>query len=1145
MGRFFFFFDLSVANSELSAGRNSDTFFPTFCIRLPDYASNGLWALPGFRILLSLHHDDRYMTRVCMFFLLILMPGFSATARQHNFRNYSIENGLSQSVVNCVYQDSQGFLWIGTQNGLNRFNGHEFTVYLFSPNDTNTISNNWIFAIAEDKSGDLWIGTKGGVNRFLRHENKFRRVAYKAGFTDNLTRCVYDVLVSKRGMIYFNTPPILTSFDPESNTVRHFDSRLSYMGVVNDTRIPLMEDRDGMIWMGSTHGLAVFDPDKESFNYYLHDTKRAGTISNNQITALMQDRGGAIWIGTTHGINILDKSRNSVSELTLMERSGRSGAGMFIHALIQDHAGNVWAGTDGSGLIKMSGEARRFLVSDRYDHAQNGLGNNIVLALAIDRSQNLWAGTLQGISKTDLKPPKFRLYRNDNSSSSVNLTGNVIASVYKDETGKIWIGTWGQGLNIYDRSTGGVEHFSSRLQGEHHLTNDFVHVIFRDGKDNVWIGTRDGIHVFDRKLKRFVPLRTFFGNNAIPDFSGIRIFMIIMGRDGSYWIATQIGLYRIMPDWSRTEIFMADGLSHHRIGGNMIYCVKEDREGCIWIATINGLDVYNPKIEKMKHFRRTNAPNSLADNFIISLCEDSHGDMWIGTGAYVNKFVKKDSTFLYYAKAQGLPNNNIFEILRDQRNDLWFATGGGLARYDTATETFRTYTVEDGLQSLEFNLRACYASSDGEVFFGGMNGLNSFYPDTLNDNPNIPPIVIASCYKSTKKGIERLDVSEGGVVELSYPDQAFTIEFVALEFTNSEKNQYEYMLDGISQGWINNGNRRFVPFSNLSPGTYTFRVRGSNNDGVWNQKGSSLQIVILPPWWRSWWALACYVLLLVSMVVVYVRIRERKLLKERKALEQKVHDRTLQIEANNREIVQKNETLNQLNRELTTLNATKDKFFSIIAHDLRNPFNSILGLSDIVLGGLDNPDIPKIRKNVNDIRAASQHAYDLLQNLLIWARSQTGNLDYNPVEFDLSERIQENLDLVAGQAARKNIILISEVTDFFQINGDIQMINTILRNLLTNAIKFTPRDGEVRVVSEISDAFCLIRVIDNGTGMTSDVLEKIFRLESKYTRKGTEMERGTGLGLILCKEFIEKHGGTITVESSVGKGSCFTVNLPV
>ncbi len=1080
-----------------------------------------------------------------LFLLLLLFYDIVAFPQQYLFQTYSIEEGLSQSVVNCVYQDSRGLIWIGTQNGLNRFNGYDFTVFLYNPDDTCSISNNWIYAITEDGNGNLWIGTKGGLNQYLREANRFRRISYATGFATHLAGCVYDVLVSKSGKIYINTPPVLSVFNPVKNEFQHYRANIPFGGAVNDNRIPLLEDHDGEIWMGTPNGLMHFNPQSSTFTSYFHDPGRTGTLCDNNITALYQDNKGTIWIGTGNGLDLLKKPTCEILGIFNLPPSRQIIGNSCIRAITQDPGGAVWIGTEGEGLCRIENHENQSYLIDRFTSPRHGLGHNIILALIIDNSRNLWAGTLKGISKTDLKPAKFKLYRKDNTTASVDLQGNVIASIFKDEKGKIWIGNWGQGLNIYNRTTGEVTHYSSKLSGNRFITNDFVHTIFCDEHKNIWIGTRDGIHVYDEKTEKFLPYRVFFHNKNLPDLTGVRVNMIIRGADNSYWIATQNGLFRIHPERTSYEVFNAEATDNHKIGGNLIYCIKEGSDGSIWIATLNGLDVFNPNNLKMTHFRKSESKNSLCDNFVISLCEDGQGNMWIGTGSYVNKFIKKDSTFLYYSKEHGLPNNNIFEILMDNNNTCWFATGGGLCKFDTTTASFRTYTVDDGLQGLEFNLRACYNSSDGEIFFGGMNGFNSFYPGSLEDNPNIPEIMITSCYKSTKNGRVYLDFDKRGEVVLDPSDQAFTIEFVALEFTNPQKNQYAYKLEGLSDEWITIGNRRFVPFSNLSPGVYIFKVKGSNNDGIWNEAGCALKIVVLPPWWRSWWAWMAYLLIIAGSVVVYIRMREKKLVRERDQLEKKVAERTLQIEKNNIEILHKNETLNELNSELKALNATKDKFFSIIAHDLRNPFNSILGLTDIVLGNLDNPDPPKIRKTITDIRDASRHAYDLLQNLLIWARSQTGNLTFQPSLFDLMERVQDNIELVMGQASRKNITLVSEIDKPLPVYGDIQMINTVLRNLLTNAIKFTARDGCVVITAEKSDGLCLIRVQDNGTGITPEILSKIFKIESKYTKKGTEMERGTGLGLILCKEFVEKHEGHIRVETEPGKGSAFTIALPL
>ncbi len=1076
--------------------------------------------------------------------LFFVVTSLAIRAQQFHFTNYPIEKGLSQSVVNCVFQDSRGYIWAGTQNGLNRFNGYNFEIYAYNPSDSGSLSNSWIYSIDEDSQGNLWIGTKGGLNQWLSREKRFRRIKYATGYPNDVTDYVYDARVARNGSILINTPPVLTIYRPAGNSYRHYTSFLGYDGSVKDNRIPLLEDREGLIWIGSTRGLACFNPLRETFSYFVHQPGDPASISDNTITALYEDEKGFIWIGTTSGLNRYDKKNRSLKKFYQDAGDHQSLSNNFIRAITGDSSGYLWIGTEGGGLNRATLSPEGKLTMENFTSEYPGLGHNIILSLMVDKSKNLWIGTLQGLSKTDLKPPRFHLYRRDNTPGSTDLLGNVIASVYKDDKGYIWVGNWGQGLNKINRKTGQVDHFSTRLWAEWHIPNDFVHVIFADVWNNIWIGTRDGICVYDRLQNRFTRFSEFFRNDKLPDFRGVRIYSIIRGRDNSYWIGTQDGLYRINLNPSSTEVFKEETTGDHCISGNLVYSLLEDRDGLIWIATLSGLDVYDPLKKKMKHYRKNNSPNSLCDNFVISLCEDDHGDIWIGTGSYINRFVKHDSSFIYYAQEKGLPNNRIFEILQDDRKNLWVATGGGLCRLDTLEGQFRTYTVEEGLQSMEFNLRACCKSSDGELFFGGMNGLNSFYPDSLRDNPFIPEIVFTSFYKTSQSEKEYVEVEHASEVVLNYNDHTFTIEFAALEFTNPEKNRYAYMLEGVSGNWIETGNRRFVPFSNLPPGEYIFRVRGSNNDGVWNLTGPSLKIIIRPPWWRSSWAWGAYLFFLAIAIMLYVRMRERKLVREKDLLEQKVHLRTVQIEEQNTQILEKNDELNALNSALSALNATRDRFFNIIAHDLRNPFNTILGLSEMALENTCAGEQEKARKSVADIRDTAKHTFDLLQNLLLWARSQTGVLDFLPVSFNLSERILENIDLVKSQAEKKNIELYYKEEVPIMVTGDTRMIDTVIRNLLTNAIKFTRQEGKVTVLTLEAGDHIDVSVQDTGIGIAEENISRIFLLDNKYTRKGTEKERGSGLGLILCREFVEKHNGTITVESDPGKGSKFTFTLP-
>jgi signal transduction histidine kinase len=461
-----------------------------------------------------------------------------------------------------------------------------------------------------------------------------------------------------------------------------------------------------------------------------------------------------------------------------------------------------------------------------------------------------------------------------------------------------------------------------------------------------------------------------------------------------------------------------------------------------------------------------------------------------------------------------------------------------LCRFEPVSNRFIIYTVEDGLQSPEFNLRAAFKSREGELFLGGMNGLNSFYPDSLNGNPHIPVIAITSVFRINNGAREFYNLDKYSKIDFNYNENTFTVEFAAMEFTNPARNAYAYKLDGVDENWIDIGRRNFVAFTNLSPGEYIMRVKGCNNDGRWNETGVSLSIIIHPPWWKSNVAYIAYLLLVIFMIFLYIKVRERHLVRERNILEEKVRLRTELIEKQKSEILSKNSELNDLN-------ASKDRFFSIIAHDLRNPFNTIIGLTDILLITLNNLDPVKLQRTLESIKTSSQQAYELLENLLLWARSQTGTISFRPEKADLQALVEESVGQVSVLASRKNIVIITDFKQCPQITGDINMIHTILRNLLTNALKYTRRNGEVHVGMSEHKGFCILSIKDNGIGISAEKINNLFSIDIARKTKGTDQEPGTGLGLILCRELIEKHGGRIEVESEVGKGSLFRVFIPL
>lgn len=1076
----------------------------------------------------------KHLISILILSFILFINGFT---QQYNFTNYSINNGLSQSVVNCIFQDSKGYIWIGTQNGLNRFNGESFDVYSYDPADSGSISNNWIYSIAEDRDGNLWIGTKGGLNKYQVKQNKFRRIAYQTGYPYDVSRYSYDVVCLSNGDLLINTPPILSVYNTETEKLSHFQTNLGYDGSVKDVKIPILEDTNQRIWIGSTNGFGAFSLQTKEFSPHSFRTKRGEIIEKVNVTALFKDRKEILWVGTTSGL--FSYKPGSVYFEEARFEIGNCEKFSFentcIRSIIEDRRGDLIIGTEGRGLFVISRYLQNHATIQNYTSENSEIGHDIVQSLIIDRSENLWIGTLQGVSKTDLKKKKFSLYRRSNSPSSINLLGNVIASLYKNDDGILWVGNWGQGLNLVNRRNGEVEHFSTMQTGNHKLLNDFVHVIFKDSDKLIWLGTRDGIFIYEKPRNRFVPYFEYFKNAALPTFSQVRIYTIIQDRFSNYWIGTQNGLYKVNQSKSVVEVFQKELDSDHQLSSNLVYDLLEDSDGLIWVATVSGLDVYNPGTKKIKHFRQT--ANGLRDDFIISLCQDRKKRMWIGTATYINVYDKSDSSFTWLSQQQGLPNNRIFGIVNDKNGEMWVATGKGLCKYNEKQNTFHTFTLEDGLQSLEFNLRAAYACPDGELLMGGMNGFNSFFPDSISQNPYIPNLVFTSFYtqKGTVKSSINLDESP---VVLNPNVSSFTIEFAALEYTNPQKNSYRYQMEGISDDWVDVGNRKFVPFFALRPGDYTFKVKGSNNDGVWNSKEISIRITVLPPWWKSNYAYISYFVFILLSIFGFMKIRERKLKHDKKILEQKVLERTLLIE-------EQNQLISSKNQELKELNATKDKFFSIIGHDLGNQFNIIVGFSELLVSSFKKLEAAKLEYHLSNIYNASRHAHDLLENLLTWAKMQTKSLQYNPQVFDVQAKIAESLELLDGALAKKNIRTEVIAGEEILIFADVNMFSAIIRNLLGNAIKYTHENGNVSIHLNKKGAFCQVMVIDDGVGISEENMQKIFLIGSNHSTLGTNGEKGTGLGLILCKEFVEKHNGQIWVESEPGKGSRFIFTLPL
>jgi len=1175
-----------------------------------------------------------------------------------------VDDGISQSEIKSIYQDSEGYLWFATQNGLNKFDGYNFENFFYDPTNNQSLSNNWIFDLTEDSKGNLWLGTKEGLNRYDKKTGEFTLIPHKLNDSIVPDNFVYGIIADDN-FIYINIPPVLSMYNYRADSLVSYTNSLQYDGALHDIGFPIIKSSKGKIWLGSPNGLSVFDPQKKTFINYRHEESNPHSISNNHITALYEDIKGNILIGTENGLNFYNNK--GFNRFQHEVNNTNSLSNNYIRSILQDSHGVYWIGTEEGGLnrIVWNWDTKKIELTNFRSgpNHENFIGHDIVYSLFEDRSQNLWIGTIAGLDRTDLKTKKFRSYKKTDDPNSLDLLDNVIGSVYIDEQQRLWIGNWGKGLNIYNPKSREMLHYSSEFDGDRNIPNNHVHVLFEDSESRLWMGTRNGVSIYNKQKQSFTSFAEYFGIENVDFFSNNRVYCITEISNGEIWIGTGNGIRAFDPITKKSTYYRLGAEESYDISSNLVYSILEDEDGYIWIATLDGMDCYLPIEHQMLHYSHENErSNTLCDNFTISLCEDYMGNIWIGTSTGVNQFNKKDSLFTYYSIKDGLPSNIIYDIIEDKNNNLWFSTGSGLAMFNSITHKIKSYSVNEGLQGVEYNLKAVYQSDNGHVYFGGMDGLISFHPDSLEDNTFIPTLVITSFTKEREGQKQKLNIYTNKL-ELSYKDYSFTIEYAALDYTEPFKNRYAYKMEGLRDEWIEVGNRHFVHFTNLPSGSYTFLVKGTNNDGIWNKIPTQLNIKILPPWWRSNYAYAFYILLGFLLVIVIIRLRERNLKKEKRILEESIQERTTEIALQKERVEESEEklksTISSLNdlvfvldhngvfqefynpgiqeplyddpnfflckhykdvgfpplvveelqtaferlqqsdkvhefdycvnqegmcwfnakisprrnaqgdltgitivsrhiterkqaeeqmrkqkEKLDELNATKDKFFSILAHDLKNPFTSLYSLSQVVKENYHSLDDDDKHSSLKRIHQSTELINNLLENLLTWSRSQSGQIEYTPSKFNLSKLIQENINLYGISAEKKGIRLNTNVNGNLTAYADSHMINTVLRNLLSNAVKFTDSGKEVEVNARKKEKFLEVEVKDQGVGISSENLEKLFRIDVKYKTTGTSNEKGTGLGLILCHEFIQRNYGDIWCKSELGKGTSFYFTVP-
>jgi signal transduction histidine kinase/ligand-binding sensor domain-containing protein len=837
---------------------------------------------------------------VCLSLTLGVVTPVQALAEVVRFERISVDQGLSQSWVHSIWQDWQGFLWIGTEDGLNRYDGYEFEIFRHDLDDPTSLADNNIMAVIEDADQRLWVGTLNGLDRLDHNTNSFIHYRYDPADATSLGGMqISSLYLDRQNILWVGTNDGgLNRYDPETDSFTRYRNNAGDPQSLSDNNVlSILEDTEGVLWVGTaTGGLNAFDRETEKFTHYRYDRNDSYSLSSDAVRALFEDSRGDLWVGTdTGGLNLFDRITQDFKHYRNETGNLFSLSSDEVRAIYEDPDGELWVGTK-AGLDRLDRGKDRF-ISYRYDSNDiYSIGSDSIWTLFEDRSGILWIGTGGGgLSKYTGSLQKFKLYQR--RTNQVNtFSDNDVLAIAEDQNGFLWVGTHFGGLNRLDRNGNSVRIFRHNANRASSIAGDDVRALLVDHTGRLWVGyNRGGLDYLDSRTEYFIHM-----TNSPDDPTSLaedRVTTLFEDRDGNLWVGLwTMGMDRLNPEDGTFTHYQHDADNPNSLVDNRVRVIYQDREGLFWIGTYGGLSIWDPETDTYTNYSNDpDDPDSLSNDIVRAFYEDAHGNMWIATyGGGLNCFKRDSQKFIRFTIKDGLPSNALSGILVDERSNLWISSNAGLTRFDPQRESFRNYSSKDGLQGDEFNGGAFYKTSDGEMFFGGINGFNSFYPQDVQDNTNVPPVVITAFRKFNKT--VRTDLQPGEIIELDYTDNFISFDFAALDYYAPSRNQYTYMLEGFDRQWIAAGTRRYASYTNLKGGNYVFRVRGSNSDGVWNAEGFSVIIHVTPPFWETWWFFGMVIVLLAGGAFGVYRMRVQEIKDRNRSLEIQVRERTMEIE---------------------------------------------------------------------------------------------------------------------------------------------------------------------------------------------------------------------------------------------------------